>query len=42
VAKGLEASDRVVVNGLMRVRPGSKVTPEMSTAAAVMERDPTR
>jgi RND family efflux transporter MFP subunit len=42
VASGLEADDRVVVNGLMRVRPGMKVTPEMSTAAAVLERDPSR
>jgi RND family efflux transporter MFP subunit len=39
VASGLEATDRVIVNGLMRVRPGAKVTPEMSTAAAVMERE---
>jgi RND family efflux transporter MFP subunit len=39
VASGLEASDRVIVNGLMRVRPGAKVTPEMSTAAAVMEHE---
>ena len=34
VASGLEADDRVVVNGLMRVRPGAKVTPQQSTAAA--------
>jgi multidrug efflux system membrane fusion protein len=27
VKSGLEAGDRVVVNGLMRVRPGAKVTP---------------
>ncbi len=33
------ADDRVVVNGLMRVRPGVKVTPELSTVAAVMARD---
>ena len=39
VASGLEAGDRVVVNGLMRVRPGAKVTPELSTAAAVLERE---
>jgi RND family efflux transporter MFP subunit len=39
VASGLEAHDRVVVNGLMRVRPGSKVTPEMSTAEAVMQHE---
>lgn len=34
VATGLEANDRVVVNGLMRVRPGMKVTPQQSTASA--------
>jgi len=40
VTSGLEAGDRVVVNGLMRARPGTKVTPELSTVAAVMEREP--
>jgi RND family efflux transporter MFP subunit len=40
VASGLEADDRVVVNGLMRTRPGVKVAPQMSTAAAALERDP--
>jgi RND family efflux transporter MFP subunit len=34
VASGLDANDRVVVNGLMRVRPGMKVTPQLSTASA--------
>jgi len=34
VASGLDANDRVVINGLMRVRPGVKVTPQQSTAAA--------
>lgn len=34
VASGLVANDRVVVNGLMRVRPGVKVTPQLSTASA--------
>jgi RND family efflux transporter MFP subunit len=28
IKQGLTADDRVVVNGLMRVRPGSKVTPQ--------------
>jgi len=32
IRSGVEASDRVVVEGLMRVRPGAKVTPQ--TAAA--------
>ncbi|MBO0765408.1 MAG: efflux RND transporter periplasmic adaptor subunit, partial [Hyphomicrobiaceae bacterium] len=40
VSSGLETNDRVVVNGLMRARPGTKVTPEMSTAEAVMEHEP--
>ncbi len=39
VTSGLMADDRVVVNGLMRARPGAKVTPELSTAAAAMERE---
>jgi RND family efflux transporter MFP subunit len=39
VKSGLEPNDRVVVNGLMRTRPGTKVTPEMSTATAVMEHE---
>ncbi|HEY7552218.1 MAG TPA: efflux RND transporter periplasmic adaptor subunit [Hyphomicrobiaceae bacterium] len=41
VASGLQASDRVIVNGLMRVRPGAKVSPEMSTAEAAMEHETT-
>jgi membrane fusion protein, multidrug efflux system len=40
VASGLAADDRVVVNGLMRARPGAKVSPQMSTAAAALEHDP--
>jgi RND family efflux transporter MFP subunit len=28
VVKGLDPNDRVIVNGLMRVRPGAKVTPQ--------------
>jgi RND family efflux transporter MFP subunit len=38
VVSGLAANDRVVVNGLMRVRPGIKVTPQSSTAAADAKR----
>jgi RND family efflux transporter MFP subunit len=41
VASGLQADDRVVVNGLMRARPGTKVSPQMSTVAAAMEHEPT-
>ena len=33
IASGLTPDDRVVVNGLMRVRPGTKVTPQLSTAS---------
>jgi multidrug efflux pump subunit AcrA (membrane-fusion protein) len=40
VASGLLPEDRVVVGGLMRARPGIKVSPQMSTAAAALERDP--
>jgi multidrug efflux pump subunit AcrA (membrane-fusion protein) len=28
IKEGVSADDRVVINGLMRVRPGQKVTPE--------------
>jgi RND family efflux transporter MFP subunit len=35
IKNGLSADDRVIVNGLMRARPGQKVTPqEQATAAA--------
>jgi hypothetical protein len=27
ISSGLSPSDRVIINGLMRARPGSKVTP---------------
>ena len=33
IKDGLNADDRVVVNGLMRVRPGQKVTPQEPGAA---------
>jgi RND family efflux transporter MFP subunit len=39
VTSGLEAADRVVVNGLMRARPGSKVAPELTTVTAAVERE---
>jgi RND family efflux transporter MFP subunit len=32
IKKGLTASDRVIVNGVLRARPGSKVTPQMAQA----------
>ena len=34
VTAGLEASDRIIVNGLMRVRPGVKVTPQETAGSA--------
>ncbi len=34
IRSGLEAGEKIVVNGLQRVRPGSPVTPETETAAA--------
>jgi RND family efflux transporter MFP subunit len=34
VTAGLEADDRVIVNGLMRARPGVKVTPQELTGSA--------
>ena len=33
VKDGLKADDRVITNGLMRVRPGQKVTPQEQAAA---------
>jgi multidrug efflux pump subunit AcrA (membrane-fusion protein) len=33
IKDGLSPTDRVVVNGLMRVRPGLKVTPEQAPPA---------
>jgi RND family efflux transporter MFP subunit len=39
VVQGLKADDTVVVNGLMRVRPGAKVTPEQAAADAGSVRD---
>lgn len=34
VTDGLKADDVIVVNGLMRIRPGTKVTPQQATAEA--------
>lgn len=34
VRKGVKATDRVVINGLLRVRPGNKVTPKEGAIAA--------
>jgi RND family efflux transporter MFP subunit len=40
VATGLVPDDRVVINGLMRARPGTKVTPQLSTAATQASAEP--
>lgn len=39
VVKGLNADDTVVINGLMRIRPGAKVMPEQAAADAGGVRD---
>ncbi|MDP1911682.1 MAG: efflux RND transporter periplasmic adaptor subunit [Hyphomicrobium sp.] len=39
VVNGLNADDTVVINGLMRIRPGAKVTPEQAAADAGGVRD---
>lgn len=40
VSSGLDADDIVVVNGLMRIRPGAKVTPQNATANATAAQQP--
>jgi RND family efflux transporter MFP subunit len=40
IASGLTPDDRVVVNGLMRARPGTKVTPQLSTASTQATAEP--
>ncbi len=37
IEEGLTADDRVIVNGMQRARPGSKVTPEEAAAAPAPE-----
>jgi RND family efflux transporter MFP subunit len=37
---GLKAGDRVVINGLMRVRPGTKVTPQPGAIASAEQAQP--
>lgn len=39
ITSGLTADDTIIVNGLMRVRPGSKVTPQQATADASNSKD---
>jgi multidrug efflux pump subunit AcrA (membrane-fusion protein) len=33
VRRGLQPDDRIIINGLMRVRPGAKVAPEPGAIA---------
>lgn len=40
VRKGLEPGDRIIIEGLMRVRPGSKVTPQDGEIKGAGERRP--
>jgi len=39
IRDGLTAQDKVIINGLVRARPGAKVTPQPGTIAAVPEYD---
>lgn len=39
ITAGLTADDTIIVNGLMRVRPGAKVTPQTATADASSPKD---
>lgn len=39
ITAGLSPDDTVIVNGLMRVRPGTKVTPQTATAEATTAKD---
>jgi RND family efflux transporter MFP subunit len=39
IRTGLKGDETIVVNGIMRVRPGLKVTPQMSTLPPVRERN---
>ena len=38
VREGLKGDETIVINGLMRIRPGSKVSPQMTTLPPVRER----
>ena len=38
ITSGLTPNDRVIINGLMRARPGSKVTPQPGAITLASER----
>jgi RND family efflux transporter MFP subunit len=40
VRSGLQPDDRIIINGLMRARPGAKVTPEMGEIHGAGEKRP--
>jgi RND family efflux transporter MFP subunit len=40
ITQGLTADDNVIVNGLMRARPGAKVTPQLSSTASASAAGP--
>jgi RND family efflux transporter MFP subunit len=40
IESGLNAGDRVVINGLQRARPGAEVTPEDATMSAIADASP--
>ena len=39
IRAGLKGDETIVVNGIVRVRPGIKVTPQMTTLPPVRERN---
>ncbi len=41
ITAGLDPDDTIVINGLMRIRPGAKVTPQQATAEAQPATPPT-
>ena len=41
ITAGLSADDVVIVNGLMRIRPGAKVAPQQASADAATAKDQT-
>ena len=41
IKAGLNPDDTVIVNGLMRVRPGAKVSPQQASAEAMSAKDQT-
>ena len=40
VRDGLEASDRIIINGLIRARPGARVTPQDGEIRGAGEKRP--